>query len=46
MDLGAGDGRAAVVVGQMIAHGGVLPNIQAVLLPKKTQNVPRASGSK
>jgi histone H2A len=31
--------------GVTIAQGGVLPNIQAVLLPKKTQKVPGASGS-
>lgn len=31
--------------GVTIAQGGVLPNIQAVLLPKKTETAP-ASGSK
>ncbi|KAF4523456.1 hypothetical protein B566_EDAN008865 [Ephemera danica] len=32
--------------GVTIAQGGVLPNIQAVLLPKKTQSTTPAKGSK
>ncbi|KAL1270363.1 hypothetical protein QQF64_029379, partial [Cirrhinus molitorella] len=31
--------------GVTIAQGGVLPNIQAVLLPKKTRNPPRGNKS-